>query len=195
MSSPSRDRWGDEAGFSLLELILTITLALTLTAIAVGVTPNIVRMAKGESGALELDAFLKRHREMAIARRRDIEIRFILPNQVESAVRAVPDPPNATPAPEVLERLTFEGRIEYWKPDDVPDTPDGFRNDNAVQLGGNTPVMFSSDGAFLDVAGNPVNATLSLGVKGDPQTATAVTILGTTASIRRWRWNSTGWAR
>lgn len=187
---------GDE-GFSLLELVLTITLVATLTAIAVGVTPNIVKWAKGDSGAMELDAFLKRHRETAIARRRDIEIRFIEPNQVESAERSVPDPENGVNeiTTTVLERLTFEGRIQYWKPDGAPDTPDGFGNEAVIDLGGTEPVMFSSEGAFLDSDGDPVNATLFVGVKGDPQTATAVTILGTTASIRRWHWNGTGWSR
>lgn len=187
-----RPDWrGDDSGFSLLELILTVTLVATLTAIAVGVTPNIVKMAKGESGAMELDAFLKRHREMAIARRRDIEIRFIAPNIVESAERAVPPAVGTT----VIERMTFEGRIEYWRLDDMPDTPMLFGTDAAIDINGVLPVMFSSEGAFIDVKSDPANATVSLGVKGDDQTITAVTILGTTATVQRWRWNGNSWMR
>jgi prepilin-type N-terminal cleavage/methylation domain-containing protein len=185
------DRRRDDAGFSLLELVLTVTLVATLTAIAVGVTPNIVKMAKGESGAQVLDAFLKRHREMAIARRRDIEIRFIAPNIVESAERAVPPAVGTT----VIERMTFEGRIEYWKPTTIADTPETFGNANAIQLSAQAPVMFSSEGSFVDSGSNPVNATLSLAVKDDVQTLAAVTILGTTAKVQRWRWTGGNWVR
>jgi hypothetical protein len=77
----------------------------------------------------------------------------------------------------------------------VPDTPNGFGNGAPVQLGGTAPVMFASEGMFMDVAGNPVNATISLGVENDPLTASAVTILGTTGTIERWRWNGAAWTK
>ncbi|MCA1585814.1 MAG: type II secretion system GspH family protein [Acidobacteria bacterium] len=186
-----------EAGFTIIEILTAILLVGILSGLAIGVSPSLIRTARGESGAQELDSFLKRHREMAIGRRRDIEIRFLPPNQVQSAQRAVPDPPNPTPAPEVLETMTFEGSIEYWSPAGVADTPDSFGNANPITLGGVAPVMFSSEGSLLDAGGNPVNATISLGVDGDPLTATAVTILGTTASVSRWRWTGVygGWVR
>lgn len=184
-----------ETGFTLLETLVALGVFAVVTAIAIGVSPAIVRMARGDSGAQELDSFLKRHREMAVARRRDIEIRFIEPNQIQSAERAVPDPPNPTPAPTVLETMTFEGRIRYWRASGMPDTPDLFGNNVPIALGGNEPVMFSSEGSFIDVDGNPVNATVSLGIEGDPLTATAVTILGTTATVQRWRWNGGAWMR
>jgi hypothetical protein len=64
-----------------------------------------------------------------------------------------------------------------------------------VALGGVTPVMFSSEGAFVDIAGNPVNATVSLGIEDDPLSATAVTILGATATVERWRWTGVAWTK
>jgi prepilin-type N-terminal cleavage/methylation domain-containing protein len=193
---PARtDTWRDERGFSLLEVLAAILVIGVLSAIAVGIAPGIVRVARGESGAQELDSFLKRHREMALSRRRDVEIRFIPPNQVQSAQRAVPDPPNPTPAPAVLETMTFEGEVQYWSPAGIPDTPSLFGNAETIEIGGNVPVMFSSEGAFIDATGDAVNATISLGIETDPLTATAVTILGSTASVTRWRWTGTAWVR
>jgi hypothetical protein len=64
-----------------------------------------------------------------------------------------------------------------------------------VTLGGLEPVMFASEGMFMDVAANPVNATISLGMENEPLTASAVTILGTTATIERWRWNGAAWTK
>ena len=59
----------------------------------------------------------------------------------------------------------------------------------------NSEVMFASEGMFMDVAGNPVNATISLGIEHEPLSASAVTILGTTGTIERWRWNGSSWTK
>src|SRR5262245_40757153 len=96
-------------GFTLIEVLVVIAIAGVLAAVGLGVSTTIVRMTRGEPAAQQLDAFLKRYREVAVARRRDIEIRFLAPNQVQSAQRAIPNPPAATPAPTVLETMTFEG--------------------------------------------------------------------------------------
>jgi len=185
----------NDRGFTLIEILITVAIIAILAGVGVGVTTTLVRMTRGETGAQQLDGFLKRHREMAVARRRDIEICFIAPNQVQSAQRAVPDPPAATPAPTVLETMTFEGRIGYRLFPGVPDTPNLFGNATEVAVGGTAPTMFSSEGAFIDAGNNPVNATISLGIEGDPLSATAVTVLGATASIERWRWNGANWTK
>lgn len=185
----------NERGFTLTELVVICFLVAVSATFALGITMQFVRQVRGQTGAQQLDAFLKRHREMAIARRRDIEIRFLEPNRVQSAVRAVPNPPAATPAPTVLEEATFEGRVEYRVYPGLPDTPNRFGNGSAIILGGTQPVMFSSEGAFIDAANNPVNATFSLGVRGVRNSATAVTILGTTATIERWRWDGSRWTK
>lgn len=186
----------NQRGFTLLELIVTVGILGVLAAVGIGITNTLVRMTRGEQGAQQLDAFLKRHREMAVARRRDIEIRFLPPNQVQSFERAVPvDPPGVTPGPTELELMTFEGGIQYRQFAGMFDTPNMFGYGVPIDLGGATPVMFSSEGAFIDADNNPVNATISMGIQGDSLSATAVTILGPTASIERWRWTGAGWTK
>jgi len=182
-----------ERGFTLVEMMIVVAVAGVLAAVAIGMSTTAVTMSKGEAGAAQLDGFLKRHREMALARRRDIEIQFDPPNRVRSVQRWGVGDANTDPID--LETLTLEGGIEFRVFDGMPDTPNAFGNGNAVTLGGLEPVMFASEGMFMDVAGNPINATISLGIEDDPLTATAVTILGTTATIERWRWNGASWTK
>ena len=182
-------------GFTILEMLVVMAIAMVLAGVSIGVTNSVVRMTRGEPAAQQLDAFLKRYRGVSVARRRDIEIRFLPPNQVQSLERAIPNPPAATPPPTVLETMTFEGFVGYRTFPGVADTPNLFGNAAAVSVGGVFPVMFSSEGAFIDVNGNPINATISLGIDGDMLSATAVTILGATATIERWRWNGTAWLK
>ena len=188
-----RRRARRDGGFSLLEVL--IALVGILAAVAIGITPEIVRSTKGQAGVQELSAFLKRHRELAVSRRRNIEITFTAPNVVASLERAVPDPPNPTPAPTPLETLRLEGNVAFMLFPAVPDTPDAFGNAAAISLGGANPVMFTSEGSFTDVNGDPINASLHLGVEGQPTSANALTIVGTTAAIRTWRWDGSRWVK
>lgn len=182
-----------QEGFTLVEMVVVVAIAGILAAIGIGMTTTSVRMSRGESAAAQLDGFLKRHREIALARRRDIEIEFVLPNRVRSTQR--PGLGDEDQEPRVLETLTLEGGIEFATFAGVPDTPNEFGTGDAITLGGQEPVMFASEGMFMDVAANPVNGTIMLGVPNDPLTATAVTVLGTTATIERWRWNGAAWTK
>ena len=132
----------DDRGFSLLELIIVAALMTVLGSLALGVSNTVVKMARAESGAQQLDSFLRRYRETAVSRRRDIEIRFTAPNQVSSLERAVPDANGNMAAPTPLETMTFEGSIRYLLVAGLPDTPNLFGNATAVSLGGANPVMF-----------------------------------------------------
>jgi prepilin-type N-terminal cleavage/methylation domain-containing protein len=191
-----RQRRGSAHGFSLIEMLMVVAITAVLAGIAVGITPGIIRTAKGKSGVQQLASFLKRHRELSISRRRNIEVAFTAPNIVTTAQRAVPDPPNATPPPTPLETLRLEGRIEFTKfPSIVLDTPDGFGSVAAINLGGVGPYMFTSEGSFVDVNGDAINATLLLGTPNQVATATALTIIGTTSAVRTWRYDGRTWVQ
>jgi prepilin-type N-terminal cleavage/methylation domain-containing protein len=188
-------------GFSLVELLMVVAIMAILAGVAIGITPGIIQSAKGQSGAQQLSGFLKRHREMAISRRRNIEIRFTLPATVSSAQRAVPDPAVVpTPPPTPLETMILEGGLQFLRfpaaAVNPVNTPDAFPiGAGAVNLGGADPVLFTSEGSFTDVNGDPINATVFLGVPSQANTANALTIIGTTATVRSWRHNGGQWVQ
>ena len=55
--------------------------------------------------------------------------------------------------------------------------------------------MFTSEGSFTDVNGDPINATIFLGIPNQVNTANALTIIGTTATVRTWRNNGSQWVQ
>jgi prepilin-type N-terminal cleavage/methylation domain-containing protein len=175
-------------GFSLIELLMVVAICAILGGIAIGITPNVVRAAKGQSGASQVSAALRRAREMSISRRRNIRVTFQGVDQVVIEQINVPGPGTTA-----LETVRLEGRVQYVRFGTVTDTPDGFGNGAAVQIGGPLPVMFTSEGMFADANGDPTNATIQTGVTGQVSTANAITILGATATIRQYRWDGSQW--
>jgi prepilin-type N-terminal cleavage/methylation domain-containing protein len=176
-------------GFSLIELIVVVAMVGVLASIAIGVTPGIINTSKGQSGAAQVSSALRRAREMAISRRRNVQITFTNPNQVVLDQINVPGPGTTA-----IETIHLEGRIQY-NAFGLMDTPDRFGNVTAVQVSGaaaGSP-MFTSEGMFTDSNGDPANATITVGIPGQTSTANAVTILGATATIRQYRWDGSRW--
>lgn len=194
-----RARARSAQGFSLVELLVVVAIIAIMGGIAIGITGEAIRNERGKSGVAQLSSFLKRHRELAISRRRNIEIAFTVPNMVQSRQRPVPDPPNPIGPVTVLETMYFEGRIEYRQFGGIPDTPDFFGAGGPIILGGApptvNPVMFTSEGSFTDVDGNPINVSVFLGVANQRNTANALTIIGTTAAVRTWRYDGSRWVQ
>jgi prepilin-type N-terminal cleavage/methylation domain-containing protein len=176
-------------GFSLIELIIVVAIIGVLASIAIGVTPGIINSTKGKGGAAQVSGALRRARELAISRRRNVRVTFQAPNQVVFDQINVPVATLTR-----IEAVSLEGRVEFLRFAAVADTPDLFGNAAAVQISGAAGLpMFTSEGMFTDSNGDPANATIQLGIPGQVATANAVTILGATATIRQYRWDGSRW--
>jgi prepilin-type N-terminal cleavage/methylation domain-containing protein len=191
-------------GFTLIELLVVVALVGVLAGVAVAITPGIIRVAKGEGTTTQVTTFLIRARELAISKRRNVEIRFTEPDRLIAVEMPVPglEPEEGEPVVEVAPDIVaadirFEGGLEYFQFDEIDeDTPDAFGMAAAINLGTlaeDAPVMFTSEGSFTDINGDPINASIFLGVKDQLSTAAAITIVGATATVHQWRWNGNAW--
>jgi hypothetical protein len=89
--------------------------------------------------------------------------------------------------------MILENRVQFMLLPGVPDTPDGFGVNTAIDFGGTPTIMWLSDGTFVDTNGQPLNGTVYFGLQGQTATQRAVTILGATGRVRGYRWTGVRW--
>ncbi len=167
---------------SIVILLISVIAGFALLNIE-GVMPGI----EANAALRQTVAQLRRGRELAIAQRRNIEVRFVDNNEIQ-LVRF--DVPNGRT---VLSAVTLESGIEFLLFGGVPDTPDSFGKAAAVDFGNADTMIFLSDGTLVDAEGNPLHGSVFLGLPDHPETARAVTILGATGRVRGYRWTGSSW--
>jgi Tfp pilus assembly protein FimT len=176
-----------DRGFSIVELNIVLLLTSLVAGFAVlnsiGITPRL----NANSALTQVVGEVRRGRDAALAQRRNIEMRFIGTNQIQFIRQEVP---NGTT---VIANNQLDHKLQFCLINGIPDTPDTFGRNAAVDFGGVAPLMFMSDGTLADGQGNPVSGTIFIGLAGEPDTARAVTILGATGRIRGYRWTGTSW--
>lgn len=199
----------DQQGFSLIEMVLVVALAFTVMAFAVMNTVGSSQNARANSAMDAVISQLRQARETAIAKRRNVQVQFTAPNQIQLTILTLPG--EAVPpviAPTYLND-NVPGGLTFTVLAGLPDTPMNFGNSTAISLqqptgGGAWTVMFTTSGAFCGTAqsaatlyqatnNNPVNASLFLAVAGKPTTARAVTVFGATGRVRSYYWTGSSW--
>ena len=187
LNGPPKRLDGDD-GFSLIEMMLVVTVGIILAAMAIPVSGSFISTTRADSSILSVLDALETARDRSVAERRNFEVSFVTPNHIRVERVEVPSGTKTLIADNVL-----ENGQEFVKFAGVPDTPDMFGATTAIKIGGTAPWMFTSDGGFMDSNGDPVNGTVFLGVPNQPSTARAVTIFGVTGLTRSWKWRGSQW--
>jgi type II secretory pathway pseudopilin PulG len=198
-----------ENGFSLIEMVVVVGLAFTVMCFAVMNTLGSSQNARANAAMDAVISQLRLARELAIAKRRNVQVQFTAPNQIQLTLLTLPGEPVPTPMKFVLLNDGVPGGLNFYVFPSIPDTPMNFGNSTAINLqqpggGGAWACMFTTSGAFVGTAqsaaslyqtanNNPVNASLFLGVVGHSNTARAVTVFGATGRVRSYYWTGSSW--
>ena len=198
-----------EQGFSLLEMVVVVGLAFTVMAFAVMNTMSSSQNARSNSAMDAVISQLRQARELAIAKRRNVQVQFMAPNQIQLTVLTLPGEPIPQAIAPTFLNDNVGGGLTFTVFPTLPDTPMGFGNSTAINLqqptgGGAWTCMFTTSGAFVGTAqsaaslyqatnNNPVNASIFLGITGKPTSARAVTVFGATGRVRSYYWTGTSW--
>jgi prepilin-type N-terminal cleavage/methylation domain-containing protein len=193
-------------GFTMLELLTVVAILMILMGFAVINTRTTTQNSKANAAAATVVAQMRAARELAISMRRNVLITFTAPNEIQMAVQTLPGEAAAAVIAPVYLNGNAPGGAQFYVFPTLPDTPMGFGNSgsggiNFQATSGGTAglsVLFNSSGAlvgttattgFSSVGGaNPVNASIFLGFAGQPNTARAITVLGTTGRVRSYYW-------
>jgi prepilin-type N-terminal cleavage/methylation domain-containing protein len=190
MTTKTDRNWADQHGFTVLEILMVIAIMGTVAAMAMMVSPTFIQHARAEAGISQAMDMLRSAREVAISQRRNVQVRFIGTDAIQTA-RVEMD--NSTT---VLRSMQFENRVEFLFEPGVPNTPDAFPllpAGSPVAFGPSPTRMFTSEGTFVDANGDVLNGTVFLAIPGQPNSARAITVFGATALLRAWRWDGMQW--
>ena len=176
------------AGFSLIEVMVVVSVGIILAAMAVPVSSGFITTARADGAVVSVVDVLTTARDRAVGERRNFEIVFTNPDHIKVYRDEVPSG---------LQTLISDTRLEngqqFQRFGSMPDTPDAFGGASSVQFTGAGPWMFTSDGSLIDSNGDVSNGTVFLGVPNQTMTAGAVTIFGATGLLRTWRWRGSRW--
>jgi prepilin-type N-terminal cleavage/methylation domain-containing protein len=186
-----QQRIGDSTGFSLVEVLVVVGIGCVVMATAVLMMPGAIRDARADGGATMVVTELRRAKDLAVTERRDMEVRFVPPNEIQIWRQEVPLNQGQTR----LSTVFLENNVEFLLTPGLPDTPEGFGNGSAIEFDAAPALFFRTEGMFTDANPNldPLNGTVFLGVRNQPLTARAVTVFGPTALIRSYRWTGAQW--
>jgi prepilin-type N-terminal cleavage/methylation domain-containing protein len=177
----------NERGFSLSELMVVVGIMGVLGAMAVLISPGAIQRAKADGAIEQVLRVFRNARETAISQRRNIEVRFIGTDVIQTVRQEIPA------GTTVLNAVQLENRVQFLLVAGVPDTPDAFGKATATAFGPTATRMFTSEGTFVDSNGDVLNGSVFLAVTGQVNSSRAVTVFGTTALLRGWKWNGVRW--
>lgn len=176
-----------EAGFTLVEILMTLLIMTVVTAIAATIMTNVIPTVHADSSLELVEAELRQAREGAMDQRRTFVVTFKGTNEI------------------TVQRIELSGSLtpiaDYFLGEDVtytliptaPDTPDGFGNTLAVNFSGSNSFEFLGDGTAVNASGQLVNGTVFMAISGNPITARAVTVMGATGRIKGYSYNGSTW--
>lgn len=196
-SRDQQSRLAGERGFTLLELLVVVGLMGVVAAMAMMVSPALIQAKRSDSSLEQsLDA-IRSAREVAISQRRNVRLNFVGITAFQT-VREDINASGVVTGTTILRTVQLENRMQLRMDPDVPsNTPDRFptaaKPSTPTAFSGPTPVRFTSEGTFVDANGDVTNGTITLSIPGMQNSARAVTIMGSTALIRAWRWNGNAW--
>jgi prepilin-type N-terminal cleavage/methylation domain-containing protein len=179
-----------QAGFTLIEMMVTLSITAIVGSMATARLAEMRRTIQSDSAMRAVMAEMNTARDMAVMQRRNMEVQFTGGNWIRVIRHEAPG--IATTA---LRGVALESNATFGLTNGVPDTPDAFGNLNAVAFSTAQSIMFGTDGTLIDENGNPLNGTVFLTIAGQPESARAVTVLGTTGRIRGYRWFGGVWSR
>jgi len=185
-------------GFSLIELMVTVTIILIVAGVAIlGMQPAL-RFSRVNNAYNITLAAIRQTRDFAIGQRQQYSVTFnnsVVPNTITIT---------QTGNGNVVTTYTLPTDVTYSIVAGIPTAanavPDGFGSgaiaigfDQGVAGGAQNAIYFMPDGTGQDVNGNVNNGVIYISQEGQLYSSHAITVWGATGRLRGWRlYNNAG---
>lgn len=207
MSIPATQR--PQRGFSMVELLVVVTIILILVAAALITMVPTVQNSRANAGMELVLGEMRRAHERAIDERRIYRMTFVAPNQILLEVGQVANVASTitgtTPAfTQAQQPLILPDGIRFMCVGGIPTgattVPDGLGSGaNAIDFdlangGGGTQIYFQPDGRALDGANRMNDGVVYIAQPGNLYSSRAVTLFGSTGRSKGWTLGTLGGA-
>ncbi len=189
-----------DCGFTLIELVIVVSVIVIISVMAMLQLPTVLKNTRSDTALRQIVDQMRQAREYAIANRRYVQISFATVAGLAQITITQKNSLTAGAGPDkVLSVVPIQAPMQFTLFAAKGDTPDAYGNAAAIEFAGvnNGPpagMYFQSDGEFVAaVTYLPINGTVFLGAAGDPSTARAMTVLGTTGRVRGWNGSGAIW--
>ncbi|HXZ41228.1 MAG TPA: prepilin-type N-terminal cleavage/methylation domain-containing protein [Terriglobales bacterium] len=176
-------------GFSLIEMMSTVTIILVVSGVAIlGIQPA-VRYSRINNGYNITLGAIRQARDYSVAQRQEYSVTFTAPNTITIT---------QTGTGNVIDTYQLPTDVSFTAISGIPTAanavPDGFGAgavaidfDQGVTGGVKNVIYFMPDGTGQDVNGNINNGVLYLARGGELDSSHAITVWGATGRLRGWR--------
>lgn len=180
-------------GFSVIELLIVVAIVIILTAAAVFTLTPQRRAFRTDDAASQVTNFLRDAYQRALAQRQTMRVEI---DRAQMLIKIVDE--NRLPVGDEIEvrRAKLNDEINLNQPAvgagvvNPPAAP--YNYPPAVYSSNVWAGRFRSDGSVVDLAGNPLSATLFFSLVNpqvsDSNLIRAVTLFGPSGSVRVWRY-------
>ncbi len=184
-----RNRTHSCDGFSLTEVVVVVGIIMVMAAgVAMLQFGSAQVLIDADAAIAQVASQMRYARQVSIDQRRTVQLLFIGTNQIQ--VVRQDDANNTT----VMADVTLPTGYTFAMPNGAADTPEGFGNNAAVDLGGGTTGNFVSDGTFVTANNAILNGTVFT-MSASTGTARAATLTGATGRVKRYIWTNGAWAQ
>lgn len=188
-------------GFSMVELLVVVTIILILVAAALVTMVPTVQNSRANAGMEMVLGEMRRAHERAIDERRIYRVTFVPPNQIQLDVGQVANVASTitgtTPGfVQAQPPMTLPNGTQFICVGGIPTggtaVPDGLGSGgNAIDFdlgngGGGTQIYFQPDGRALDGANRLNDGVVYVAVPGNLYSSRAVTLFGATGRSKGW---------